>query len=235
MTNISIKTKDGVWIRSLHLNDAHKLWEFIQRDYPRLSRWVSFMDGINDHAEAFRLLRMILNIKSIVTLGIYVDDRQEQLIGLLQLHEFKTGTKKAELAYMLSEDHQGRGIMNSAINALLGYMFKNNYLNRVYVRVARENAPGRRMAVNLNFKFEGIERDGDILRGKYYDMEVYSLLKREYDKPDYEGFCTHVDEWGEQGIPYGTKDLIKLARKYRTDVPQLVGKKLLFKDGHEHR
>ena len=44
----------------------------------------------------------------------------------------------------------------------------------------------------------------------------YKILKvREWLKfrnPDYEGFVEHVKIWDKEGIPYGSKDLIKLAK-----------------------
>jgi len=38
--------------------------------------------------------------------------------------------------------------------------------------------------------------------------------------PDYEGFVTHLREWEAKGIPWGHNDLVELAKKYNTPVPQ---------------
>ena len=45
-------------------------------------------------------------------------------------------------------------------------------------------------------------------------------------KPDYEGFCEHVEEWNGRGIPWGTSDLINLAEKYNTPIPSFVLNKI---------
>ena len=37
-------------------------------------------------------------------------------------------------------------------------------------------------------------------------------------KPDYKGFVEHVKEWEKNGLPYGRKDLIQLAKKYGTPI-----------------
>lgn len=37
--------------------------------------------------------------------------------------------------------------------------------------------------------------------------------------PDYKGFGEHLLDWDEQGIPYGTQDLIRLAEEYHTPIP----------------
>lgn len=41
-------------------------------------------------------------------------------------------------------------------------------------------------------------------------------------KENYEGFCKHVEAWKEAGIPYGISDLIRLAEKYNTPVPEEI-------------
>jgi len=44
--------------------------------------------------------------------------------------------------------------------------------------------------------------------------------KKKYKKPDYRGFTLHIWEWNESGIPWGTSDLIQLAKKYHTPIPK---------------
>lgn len=44
------------------------------------------------------------------------------------------------------------------------------------------------------------------------------------NEPDYKGFCEHVTEWKKHGIPYGISDLIRLARKYNTPIPDYIRK-----------
>jgi len=41
-------------------------------------------------------------------------------------------------------------------------------------------------------------------------------------KPDYRGFCEHIAEWKRLGIPYGISDLIRLAAKYNTPIPEYI-------------
>jgi hypothetical protein len=44
-------------------------------------------------------------------------------------------------------------------------------------------------------------------------------LKMKNEKPDYEGFCLHVVEWEKLGIPHSLSDMIELAKKYNTPIP----------------
>ena len=47
--------------------------------------------------------------------------------------------------------------------------------------------------------------------------------------PNYEGFYEHVKEYDEISIPYGFRDLIRIAKLYNCEIPTLVDGKLVFK------
>ncbi len=40
-------------------------------------------------------------------------------------------------------------------------------------------------------------------------------------KPDYKGFCLHLREYNQKGIPVGMRDLIRLAKQYNCEIPKL--------------
>lgn len=46
---------------------------------------------------------------------------------------------------------------------------------------------------------------------------------------DYKGFGEHYLEYVTQGIPIGINDLKRLAKKYNTPIPELIGGDLVFK------
>ena len=45
-------------------------------------------------------------------------------------------------------------------------------------------------------------------------------IKRIKMKQNYKNFILHVEEWNANGIPWGTSDLINLAKKYNTIIPR---------------
>jgi ribosomal-protein-serine acetyltransferase len=63
-------------------------------------------------------------------------------------------------------------------------------MNRVQIKVGVKNKKSAAVPKRLNFTFEGIERDGEYLNGVYIDLEVYSVLKRDWNKTKtgYEAF-----------------------------------------------
>ena len=47
------------------------------------------------------------------------------------------------------------------------------------IKTAVGNTKSSAIANNLGFKFEGLERDGELLNGVYIDLEIYSFLKKD--------------------------------------------------------
>lgn len=66
-----------------------------------------------------------------------------------------------------------------AIYLLLNYAFEQSY-NRVVWRCNALNAPSRRAAERLGFRYEGTWRMAQIIKGRWRDTSWYSLLAEEW-------------------------------------------------------
>jgi len=89
---------------------------------------------------------------------------------------------KAEIGYWLGYSYVGKGIMTRSCEALIRYAFDDLELNKLWIRCAVENARSCNIPKQLGFSFEGIERQGGLMHGKYMDLKVYSLLRKEWKK-----------------------------------------------------
>lgn len=60
-------------------------------------------------------------------------------------------------------------------------------LNRVQIKCAVGNTPSSNIPKRLRFQREGVERAGELFAdGNFVDIEVYSLLKYEYNSANRE-------------------------------------------------
>jgi ribosomal-protein-serine acetyltransferase len=50
----------------------------------------------------------------------------------------------------------------------------------VQIKVAKGNLKSLQIPRRIGFKFEGIEREGELHMNEYFDLEVYSILKRDW-------------------------------------------------------
>ncbi|MFB7139947.1 GNAT family N-acetyltransferase [Gottfriedia sp. NPDC056225] len=111
--------------------------------------------------------------------GIFYKD---ELVGMLGLHYIDWSNQTTEIGYWLSEKMQGQGIMSRAVEGLVTYCYEELNLNRVVIRAAVENEKSRAIPVRLGFKHEGVQREAQQIREKFYDIAVYSMLKNEWQK-----------------------------------------------------
>lgn len=59
------------------------------------------------------------------------------------------------------------------------YLFDAKEINRVEIEVSVGNTASRKVAEKCGFKFEGIKRQAVYSRGKYEDIELFSIIREE--------------------------------------------------------
>jgi ribosomal-protein-serine acetyltransferase len=107
---------------------------------------------------------------------------KNKLVGMLGLHYIDWTNRTTELGYWLSDRMQGQGIMTRAVEGLVSYCYEELNLNRVIIRAAVKNKKSRAIPERLEFKQEGILRDAQLIRGSFYDLAIYSMLKNDWKK-----------------------------------------------------
>jgi ribosomal-protein-serine acetyltransferase len=72
--------------------------------------------------------------------------------------------------------------MTKACKAMVSYSFDTLGLNRVEIKCGTENHKSKGIPERLNFKMEGIVRQGELLYDKFIDLYSYSMLKEDWKK-----------------------------------------------------
>ena len=94
------------------------------------------------------------------------------------------------VGYWLSENEQGGGIVTDCVRCLVNFGFDSLSLNRIYVHCADSNTKSRAIPERLGFALEGVFRDGECLYGKYFDLAIYGMLKRNWKNEIKNAFIT---------------------------------------------
>jgi RimJ/RimL family protein N-acetyltransferase len=104
-----------------------------------------------------------------------------RLIGLVGLKDINTLNQSAEF-YVIIGDRtvQKRGYGSEATKLMVRYGFFELNLNRIQTQDMEENVGGWRADEKAGFKYEGTLREVIPRFGKYHNVRVYSLLKREF-------------------------------------------------------
>jgi ribosomal-protein-alanine N-acetyltransferase len=109
-----------------------------------------------------------------------------QLIGSLTLFNLDFNHRRAEIGYALGRDHWGRGYMNEALQAVLGYAFETLSLHRIEADVDPRNAASIKTLERLGFKREGYLRERWQINGEIQDAYFYGLIEQEWLRPKHQ-------------------------------------------------
>lgn len=104
-----------------------------------------------------------------------------KMIGTIDFVSWSPKRHKAEIAYVLSPEYWGQGLMAEAAKALLSFGFQNMALNKVEAPIMLENNQSQRLAEKLGMKREGIARQHMIIKGEFVDLAMYAVLKSEFE------------------------------------------------------
>ena len=177
---LNLLVDDDLILKEIQLNDANAVFEIIdnQRDY--LREWLPFIDYTKNagdtRAYILSLYDRTYNHRDLVFTIWY----KGKVAGLMGLKGTDRDNHKTEIGYWLSYDMQGIGIVTKSCYRLVRYLFENMDMNRIQIRVGVLNEKSKSIPKRLGFKFEGIERCGELLISGYTDLEVYSMIRSEF-------------------------------------------------------
>lgn len=104
------------------------------------------------------------------------------VIGECCLWNIDRDSKHAELGYELLRSYWGRGMMNEALQAVLGHGFSTMDLNRIEANPLGINLASQKVLVRLGFKKEGVLRRRHLHEGEWHDEMWFGLLRSEWDE-----------------------------------------------------
>ncbi|MCF2140680.1 MAG: GNAT family N-acetyltransferase [Candidatus Lokiarchaeota archaeon] len=105
-----------------------------------------------------------------------------ECIGDIGFHRLDKRHFKCEIGYKLKRSFWGKGYMTEAGKSALNYAFDKLNVNRIEGLVDPRNLPSIRLLERLGFKKEGILRDYEFERGEFVNLQISSILKREWEK-----------------------------------------------------
>ena len=70
--------------------------------------------------------------------------------------------------------------MTEALVAALTFGFNNLAFNRITIFIWPDNAPAIGLAKKVGFQEEGLLKECKFLNDQFYDLGMYSLLKKNY-------------------------------------------------------
>ena len=166
-------------LRALVPGDAAEI--YAHASDPEVSRYVTWAAHRSlEDAEAF------LNL----TMGRYesgdapdwgiVYRGDGRLVGTAGFVSWEHEHARAEVGYVLNRGYWGQGLAAEALGAMISHGFRYMGLNRIEARCIAENTASARVMEKAGMAHEGTQRQRELVKGKYRDMELYAILKDEH-------------------------------------------------------
>ncbi len=168
-------------LKKIKLSDAAVVFETIRQNRQFLRTWLPFVDQTRTGDDTGAYIRLMLSEPVRQHNQVFTIWFLGEFAGLAGYKEMDTVNHKLEIGYWLSEKMQGKGIMTRTVEKMTGHAFHEMQMNRVQIKVAVGNSRSSAIPKRLGFLFEGIERNGEFHTFRYFDLEVYSMLKSEWD------------------------------------------------------
>lgn len=180
MKNLIVDSE--IHLKEIEITDAALLYKTIDSNREYLKRWLPFVDYTNSIKDEENFIQSVLNSDPSIKDLLYLIFYKENFCGLISLkfNKLYKANKKTEIGYWLAEDFQKKGIITKCCKRLIEFAFTDLQLNRVHIKIATANTSSIKIAERLNLTFESIEREGELLAEGFNDLNVYSILKKEY-------------------------------------------------------
>lgn len=171
---------DNQFLERLSLKHIELVFNAIDQNRKFLRKWLPFVDFTVKIGDTEKFIRSILEKPVAIRDEVYVIWYKYEFAGLIGFKDADRINDKIEIGYWLIEKMTGKGIASEATRKMVNLAFRNMNMNRVQIKCGVGNDKSSAIPKRLGFVFEGIERNGERHNHDYIDLEIYSLLKREW-------------------------------------------------------
>jgi ribosomal-protein-serine acetyltransferase len=175
-----LRVRDDVDLRLLEERHAPTVFAMVDRHRKYLREWLPWIDATISQDDTLSFIRSSLERFSTnhgFSAGIWT---QEHFSGVIGTHNIDWVNRKVEIGYWLDPSIQGCGIVTDSCRALVTYVLAELDLNRVEIHCGANNEKSCAVPKRLGFKLEGTLREGQFLNGRYYDLLVFGMLKKDW-------------------------------------------------------
>lgn len=168
-------------IRSMEPEDAPSLAE--RRNEPEVARYQNWTTPFPyERAEA--LVSSVVEMEGPQPdewwMASVTDASSAEVLGDLALHLSSDG-RSAEVGYTFCSRHWGNGYAVEALDALIGYLFEELDVTRVFGMLHPDNPASAMVMERCGFLYEGHTRSSFWLDGEVSDDWIYGLTRQDWE------------------------------------------------------
>lgn len=171
-------TTQRLILRDLRLSDSSSIFRYAKN--PNVCRYTLWEAHQSEEISREYLINYVFpyySQKVPEPFAITLKDSPDKVIGTVGCFWISKAARSMELAYAISEEYWGQGIVPEAARAVMDFCFKAYQLNRIQARCKVENIASARVMEKIGMKFEGTLKASVFHREKLWDMHYYAILK----------------------------------------------------------
>lgn len=179
---MKIEIEGNIYLESINESHSKPIFEVIEQNRTFLREWLSFVDRMQTVEFAEDFVKGVIQKRKEGLEHAFLILENGHIIGRIGIHKIDNQNKIGEIGYWLIESAQGRGIITKACQIMIDFAFSDLNLNRIELKCGTENTKSNAIPQKLNFTKEGIIRQGELLNGKFIDLNLFSLLADDHKK-----------------------------------------------------
>jgi [ribosomal protein S5]-alanine N-acetyltransferase len=174
-------TTERLLLRPITMKDAPDIFAYASN--PEVTKYVRFVThkSLRDTYAFIRRVQASYR-KSITPLWGMEVKASGRLIGASGFLQWPNADQRAELGYVIHPHFWGQGYVTEAAQALCDFAFKKMKVNRIEAGTIVGHTASERVLQKCGFKVEGVLRQRELIKGKFPDVTMYSLLRSDYSK-----------------------------------------------------
>ena len=177
---LTLKVDDELTLSDLKIESAQRVFDLVISNRNYLREWLVWVDETRNLDDTILYIQTMSDNDIFSERFVFEINYKNAFAGLIDFNHGDHFNRKVEIGYWLAEEFHGKGIMTRSCRELIKYAFERENINRVVIKCAEGNKKSQAIPVRLNFKLEGIEREGQYLYGVFHNTMIYSLLKKEW-------------------------------------------------------
>lgn len=177
--NLPELRSNSITLRKICVDDASDIFEFASvEEVAKHVLWKPH-SSISDTKEVLNSIMDNYRKGNPAPWGITLRG-EKKVIGFIGFSYIDFPHRRAEVHFVLSNRYWNRGYTTEALLTVISYGFHSLALNRIEGRCAPENSASERVMKKAGMKYEGTLREQLLVKGKFTDLKIFSILKKEY-------------------------------------------------------
>ena len=180
-SNMPVLCTDRLVLRKISMDDTDDMYEYSKdSEVTKYLLW-------SPHPDKAYTFEYISYLQNRYKTGDFFDwaiiyPESGKMIGTCGFTRFDFQHNSGEIGYVINPKYSGKGIATEASARIIRYGFEELALNRIECKYMIENTASRRVMEKNGMIFEGIRRQGMLIKGTYKDIGICSILREDFFK-----------------------------------------------------